>query len=91
MSKTAVVSEVRKHEKYERLVAAAKRLPALATAVAHPCDETSLRGALEAAEAGLIIPILVGPKDRIIRPRKISRPQRRRFRIDRRTAQPSCG
>ena len=62
-----LVSEVRKHEKYERLIARAKRLPPLATAVAHPCDETSLRGALEAAEAGLIIPILVGPKDKIIR------------------------
>jgi phosphate acetyltransferase len=34
--------------------------------VAHPCDETSLKGALEAAEAGLIKPILVGPKDKII-------------------------
>ena len=34
-----------------------------------PCDETSLRGALEAAEAGLIIPILVGPKDKIYQPR----------------------
>jgi phosphate acetyltransferase len=63
----AVVSEVRQHEKYERLIERAKRLPALATAVAHPCDETSLRGAIEAAEAGLIVPILVGPKDKIIR------------------------
>jgi phosphate acetyltransferase len=33
--------------------------------VAHPCDETSLRGAFEAADAGMIVPILVGPKDRI--------------------------
>ena len=48
-----VVSELRKHEKYERLVAAAKRLPPLPAAVAHPCDETSLRGALEAAQEGL--------------------------------------
>ena len=56
----------RQHEKYERLIAAAKALPPLATAVAHPCDETSLKGALEAAEAGLIKPILVGPKDKII-------------------------
>ena len=61
-----VVSELRKHEKYERLVAAAKRLPPLPAAVAHPCDETSLRGALEAAEANLIIPILVGPKNKIL-------------------------
>ena len=55
----------RQHEKYERLIAAAKALPALATAVAYPCDETSLKGAVEAAEAGLIKPILVGPKDKI--------------------------
>ena len=56
----------RQHEKYERLIAAAKALSPLATAVAHPCDETSLKGALDAAEAGLIKPILVGPKDKII-------------------------
>ena len=31
----------------------------------HPCDETSLRGATDAAEAGLIIPILVGPAAKI--------------------------
>jgi phosphate acetyltransferase len=55
----------RQHEKYERLIAAAKALPPLATAVAYPCDETSLKGAVEAAEAGLIKPILVGPKDKI--------------------------
>jgi phosphate acetyltransferase len=35
------------------------------TVVVHPCDETSLRGATEAAEAGMIIPILVGPKEKI--------------------------
>ena len=31
----------------------------------HPCDETSLRGAIEAAEAGIIKPILVGPAAKI--------------------------
>ena len=65
MTKKAIVSQLRQHEKYERLVAATKGLQPLTTAVAHPCDETSLRGALEAAEAGTITPILVGPKDRI--------------------------
>src|SRR5499427_5732979 len=59
------VTPPRQHEKYNRLIAAAKNVPPLTTAVAHPCDETSLRGALEAAEAGLIIPILVGPKGKI--------------------------
>jgi phosphate acetyltransferase len=47
------------------LVAATKGLPPLATAVAHPCDESSLRGVLEAGEAGLIAPILVGPQEKI--------------------------
>jgi phosphate acetyltransferase len=66
MSKKSVVAQLRQHEKYERLIAATKSLAALTTAVAHPCDETSLRGALEAAEAGMILPILVGPRDRIL-------------------------
>jgi phosphate acetyltransferase len=65
MTKKAVVAQLRQHEKYERLIAATKGLAALATAVAHPCDETSLRGALEAADAGMIAPILVGPKEKI--------------------------
>ena len=55
----------RKHEKYERLIARTKGLPALPTAVAQPCDETSLQAALEAAQAGIIAPILVGPKERV--------------------------
>jgi len=33
--------------------------------VAHPCDESSLRGAVDAAKLGLITPILVGPRSRI--------------------------
>jgi len=54
-----------KHEKYERLLARAKALPALPTAVVHPCDESSLIGAVEAAQMGLIAPILIGPIARI--------------------------
>jgi phosphate acetyltransferase len=68
MSKKATVSRLHEresHDKYERLLAATRGLAPLPTAVAHPCDESSLRGALDAAEARLIEPILVGPKDRI--------------------------
>ena len=54
-----------KHETYQRLIEMCKALPPTPTAVAHPCDESSLRGAVEAAEAGLIKPILVGPRARI--------------------------
>src|SRR5262245_58030977 len=53
------------HSKYERLIAKAKQVPPATTIVAHPCDETSLRGPVEAAEAGIIVPILVGPAKRI--------------------------
>lgn len=55
----------RAHEKYDRLIARAKEMPAVSTAVAHPCDEASLTGAMEAAEAGLITPILVGPRAKV--------------------------
>jgi phosphate acetyltransferase len=54
-----------KHEKYERLLEHVKGLPPVPTAVAHPCDQSSLSGALEAARLGLIAPILVGPSARI--------------------------
>jgi phosphate acetyltransferase len=46
------------HSKYERLIARAKEGPPATTVVVHPCDETSLRGPIEAAEAGIIVPIL---------------------------------
>jgi phosphate acetyltransferase len=56
---------VRRHQKYERLIARTKEIPAVRTVVAHPCDENSLRGAIEAAEADIIIPVLVGPTRKI--------------------------
>jgi phosphate acetyltransferase len=55
----------RKHEKYQRLIQYCKELPPMPTAVVHPCDQSSLQGAIDAATAGLIAPILVGPRARI--------------------------
>jgi phosphate acetyltransferase len=55
----------RPHEKYQRLLDFCKGLPPTPTAVAHPCDDSSLRGAVEAARMGLIAPLLVGPRARI--------------------------
>ena len=54
-----------KHAKYRQLIARCKELPPTPCAVAHPCDESSLRGAIEAGQMGLLRPILVGPKARI--------------------------
>jgi len=48
-----------------RLTEAAKKRPALRTAVVHPTDETSLKGVITAAEEGLIVPVLIGPEDKI--------------------------
>jgi len=55
----------RRHEKYERLIERANALTPVPTAVAHPCDDSSLTAAVDAAKMGLIKPILVGPKARI--------------------------
>ena len=51
--------------KYERLIVTAKKVAPATTVVVHPCEETSLRGAVDAAEAGIIKPILVGPAAKI--------------------------
>jgi len=53
------------HANYRKLITVAQALPKLKVAVAHPCDAASLGAALEAAELGLIEPVLVGPPARI--------------------------
>ena len=54
-----------RHDKYDRLISTAQSLPRLKVAVAHPCDAASLGAVFEAAELGLIEPVLVGPPDKI--------------------------
>ena len=51
--------------KYDQLLARCRGLAPVATAVAHPCEETALAGAMDAAAQGLIAPILVGPRSKI--------------------------
>src|SRR5262245_8686423 len=51
--------------KYEAMLERCRNLPPVTTAVAHPCEETALAGAMEASEKGLIVPILVGPEAKI--------------------------
>lgn len=48
-----------------RLLAHVATLPAIRVAVVHPCDAPSLGAALDARTAGLIEPVLVGPRARI--------------------------
>jgi len=51
--------------RYRALLDAAKDAPRVRTAVVHPVDAVSLLGAVEAARAGLIEPVLVGPEAKI--------------------------
>jgi phosphate acetyltransferase len=53
------------HAAYDNLLTRAGGLPPLPTAVVHPCTRDSLQGAIEAAVAGFIAPILVGPEAKI--------------------------
>jgi phosphate acetyltransferase len=51
--------------KYEVLLERCRSFSPISTAVAHPCEETALEGAMEASRQGLIVPILVGPASKI--------------------------
>lgn len=51
--------------KYEQILTRCESLSPIPTAIAYPCDSSSLSGAVEAAKLGLILPILVGPPEKI--------------------------
>lgn len=69
------------HAKYDRLIAEARSVAPAVTIVAHPCDESSLRAAVDAAEAGIIVPVLVGPETKIRSAAAASHLDVSRFRI----------
>src|SRR4051812_2950578 len=54
-----------KRDAYETLLERCREIEPITTAVAYPCEATTLAGVVEAAEAGLIVPILVGPRVKI--------------------------
>lgn len=56
---------VRHHDSFGALLEQVTQLEPVPTAVVHPVDQVSLEGAMEAAESGFIVPILVGPEGRI--------------------------
>ena len=57
--------QVIRHDGHDELLGKTETLPPVPTAVVHPCDESSLKGAVEAAEANLIDPVLIGPASKI--------------------------
>lgn len=56
---------LRRADKYARLLQNCAGLAPVRCAVVHPCDRDALRGAIEAAQRGLIEPVLVGPEAKI--------------------------
>jgi phosphotransacetylase len=58
--------QLSRHERFRALLAEVAGRTPMTTAVAHPCDASSLGAAVEAARAGLIAPILVGPRAKIL-------------------------
>lgn len=65
---TAARPEIRiddKHARYTQMLERVKGLEPIPTAVAHPCDRESLKGPVQAFQAGIIEPILVGPESKI--------------------------
>jgi phosphotransacetylase/acyl dehydratase len=73
--------QLSRHERFRALLAAAAGHPPLATAVAYPCDANALGAAVEAALAGLITPILVGPKNAILTAAKTAKVDITSFRL----------
>lgn len=53
--------------RYDHLLAMTRGLSPISMAVVHPCDAESLKGALMARDAGLIVPTLVGPREKLRR------------------------
>ena len=64
-AKTADPVQTHSASKYDHLIAKAQAVPPTPTIVVHPCDESSLRGAVDSAAAGIIRPVLVGPEGKI--------------------------
>ena len=65
MVNVAAPAVARPHEKYDRLIAVARKHPPMTVAVCHPCDAVSLESAIEAAKLGLMKPVLVAPAARL--------------------------
>jgi phosphotransacetylase len=61
-----VILKKPKGEWYKNLIALKNNLAPLKTAIVHPVDKLALQGAIDAAKENIIIPILVGPKDKIL-------------------------
>ncbi len=63
MAKPGVM--LQRSDAFIRLLRRCEGIPPVTCAIVHPCDHDSLLGPLEAAQRGLITPVLVGPEAKI--------------------------
>jgi phosphotransacetylase/acyl dehydratase len=70
-----------RHERFRALLAAATGHEPLTTAVAHPCDANAIGAAVEAAHAKLIVPILIGPRAKILKAAQAAKVDISAFRL----------
>ena len=57
--------QIANHDRYHALLTAAQSGVPVPTVLVHPCDAASIAAAVEASSLGLIIPILVGPRQKV--------------------------
>ncbi|HQT79777.1 MAG TPA: bifunctional enoyl-CoA hydratase/phosphate acetyltransferase [Rhodopila sp.] len=73
--------QLSRHERFRALLAQAVGGQPMTTAVAHPCEAGALGAAVEAAHAGLITPILVGPRGKILKAAEVAQVDIAPFRL----------
>jgi len=56
---------VRRHDRYDAFIREARALPALRTAIVHPCSVDAIKAAIEARDEGMLDPVLIGPEAKI--------------------------
>jgi len=63
----SLLSDLKFHQRrsFQNLIEMVREYDPIAMAVCHPCSRNALEGAVDAAEASLMTPILVGPAERI--------------------------
>ena len=66
MTNVSEITSGRAHHAYDDLLERCRPFNPIVTSVVYPCESTALSGAVEAATAGLITPVLVGPREKIL-------------------------
>jgi phosphate acetyltransferase len=61
----APVVQIQRHARFAAAMEEARKAPRLPIAVVHPCSPDAITAAIEARDAGLVDPVLVGPEHKI--------------------------